>query len=172
MLSTQKKGIFAQKPLQYLVTAAMIAAIYAALTYAGAAFAYGPVQFRISEALVTLAALTPAAIPGLTIGCVLSNLSSPWGLLDVAAGSFATLLAALFAYGTRKIRFRGLPIVSPFGAVLFNGLIVGGVIRLLSETPILYGAAALQVAAGELVVCYGLGLPLFWLLHRIAADPA
>ena len=70
-----------------LVTAALIAAAYAALTYVSAAMglAYGEVQFRLSEALCVLAAFTPAAIPGLTIGCVLGNITSPLGIADIVS---------------------------------------------------------------------------------------
>ena len=79
-----------------LVTAALIAAAYAALTYVSAAMglAYGEVQFRLSEALCVLAAFTPAAIPGLTIGCVLGNITSPLGIADIVFGAAATLLSA------------------------------------------------------------------------------
>ena len=82
-----------------LVIAALIAAAYAALTYVSAAMglAYGEVQFRLSEALCVLAAFTPAAIPGLTIGCVLGNITSPLGIADIVFGAAATLLSALCA---------------------------------------------------------------------------
>ena len=65
--------------VRFLTESAVIAALYAAATYLSAAFslAYGPVQFRLSEALTVLSTLTPAAIPGLTIGCIIGNISSP-----------------------------------------------------------------------------------------------
>lgn len=106
--------------VKFLVQAALIAAAYTALTYSGFAFAYGPIQFRYSEALIAFAALTPAAVPGLTIGCVLSNLgSAQLGIYDIVFGSLATLLAALFAYLFRKIRVRGMPLLSLAGNVVF-----------------------------------------------------
>lgn len=85
-----------KKDVNFLVCGAVIAALYAALTYAASAvnLAYGAVQFRFSEALTVLAAYTPAAIPGLTIGCLLANLGSPYGITDIICGSAATLLAA------------------------------------------------------------------------------
>ena len=105
--------------VKFLVQAALIAAAYTALTYSGFAFAYGPIQFRYSEALIAFAALTPAAVPGLTIGCVLSNLgSAQLGIYDIVFGSLATLLAALFAYLFRKIRVRGMPLLSLAGNVV------------------------------------------------------
>ena len=85
--------------VKFLVQAALIAAAYTALSYSGFAFAYGALQFRYSEALIAFAPLTPAAIPGLTIGCVLTNLgSAQLGIYDIVFGSLATLLAAGFAY--------------------------------------------------------------------------
>ena len=71
--------------VRFLTESAVIAALYAAATYLSAAFslAYGPVQFRLSEALTVLSTLTPAAIPGLTIGCIIGNISSPMGIWDV-----------------------------------------------------------------------------------------
>ena len=81
-----------KKDVNFLVCGAVIAALYAALTYAASAvnLAYGAVQFRFSEALTVLAAYTPAAIPGLTIGCILANLGSPYGITDIICGSAAT----------------------------------------------------------------------------------
>ena len=110
------------KKTLFLVQGAVIAALYAALTYAAglAGLAYGNVQFRFSEALTVLAAFTPAAIPGLTVGCLLGNLGSPYGAADIICGTLATLLAALCSYGTRKIRIKGIPFVSLIFPVLFN----------------------------------------------------
>lgn len=153
------------KNVKFLVRGAVIAAMYAALTYlAGVAgLAYGGVQFRFSEALTVLAAFTPAAIPGLTIGCFLGNLGSPYGMVDILCGTLATLLAALCAYAARRMRIKGLPLLSMFFPVLFNGLIVGAeVAAFLPDGFTLYGylANALWVAIGELVVCYAGGIPL------------
>lgn len=104
-----------KKDVNSLVCGAVIAALYAALTYAASAvnLAYGAVQFRFSEALTVLAAYTPAAIPGLTIGCILANLGSPYGITDIICGSAATLLAAVFTYLTRKVKVKGLPLLAP-----------------------------------------------------------
>lgn len=104
-----------KKDVNFLVCGAVIAALYAALTYAASAanLAYGAVQFRFSEALTVLAAYTPAAIPGLTIGCILANLGSPYGITDIICGSAATLLAAVFTYLTRKVKVKGLPLLAP-----------------------------------------------------------
>lgn len=103
------------KKVYSLVLGAFIAALYAALTYAASVIglAYGPVQFRFSEALTVLAALTPAAIPGLTIGCFLGNLGSPYGMVDVVCGTLATLVAACLSYATRNVRVKNIPVLAP-----------------------------------------------------------
>ena len=95
-----------QKTTTYITQAAVIAALYAGLTYAAGFFnlAYGSIQFRFSEALTVLACITPAAIPGLTIGCFIGNLNSPFGILDIVLGTLATFLAAYFTYVTRKVK--------------------------------------------------------------------
>ena len=82
----------------FVVTSALIAAIYAGFTYFSAIWglAYGPVQFRISEALTILPILTPAAVPGLIVGCFIGNLGSPYGIVDILCGTLATALAAAF----------------------------------------------------------------------------
>ncbi len=153
------------KKTTLLVQGAVIAALYAALTYMAGAMnlAYGSVQFRFSEALTVLAAFTPAAIPGLAIGCFLGNLGSPYGIVDILCGTLATLCAAVFSYLARNVRLKNLPLLSMFFPVLFNGVIVGAeVAAFLPEGFTLYGYLinALWVAIGELVVCYAGGVPL------------
>ena len=85
--------------VRFLVEAAVIAALYTVLTYLAVAMnlAYGPIQFRFSEALTILPVFTPAAIPGLALGCFLSNLASPLGIVDWVFGTLATLLAAMLS---------------------------------------------------------------------------
>ena len=84
--------------IKRLCRAGLIAALYVALTYAFAPFAFGPFQIRPAEALCILAAFYPEAIPALYIGCMLSNLASPFFIYDVFLGSLATLLATLITY--------------------------------------------------------------------------
>ncbi len=155
----------------FLVQGAVIAALYAALTYVAGlvGLAYGNVQFRFSEALTVLAVFTPAAIPGLTIGCFLGNLGSPFGMVDIVCGTAATLLAAACSYMTRNIRVKNLPLLSLFFPVLFNALIVGAEIAMfLPEgfTVTGYLINALWVGLGELVVCYAGGIPLFFAAEK------
>ena len=82
---------------------AIIAAIYAATTFAIAPFAYGNIQFRISEVLVLLALFDPLYISGLTLGCLIANMLGPNGLMDIIFGTFATFLSVCAIYFTGKI---------------------------------------------------------------------
>lgn len=151
---------------------AMIAAIYAAATYASSALgiAYGQVQFRFSEALTALAVLTPAAVPGLTVGCIIGNIGSPMGVWDIIFGSLATLLASLSARALRRVRFKGIPLLSIIMPVIFNALIVGAEIALLTPTDgakiTLFAISALEVGAGELTVCLAGGIPVYLALRN------
>lgn len=160
------------KKIMNLVQGALIAAGYAAATYASAllGIAYGQIQFRFSEVLTVLSVFTPAAIPGLTIGCILGNLSSPFGIWDIAFGSLATLLAAVTARMLRKITVKGLPILSIIMPVIFNALIIGAEITFLmpSGAPSLtaFAVAALEVGAGELAVCLAGGIPVFYAIRK------
>lgn len=123
------------KKVRFLALGAVIAALYAVLTYVAAAvnLAYGPVQFRFSEALTVLPVFTPAAIPGLTLGCVIANLGSPLGVVDWVFGPLATLLAALATYLVRDVKVKGLPILAPLPPVITNVVIVGFELACLSD---------------------------------------
>lgn len=153
-----------------ITAAALIGGIYVALSYFGNIFGltYGPVQFRFSEALTVLPFLNPLATWGLFVGCVLSNILSPYGLLDLVFGSLATLLAGLL---TARCRSKWL---APLPPVICNGILVGG---LISYQEVGFTAAfpgtflfnCATVALGELVVCYVLGLPLLALMARTKA---
>lgn len=137
----------------------IIAGTYAALTLVASAMnlAYGPVQFRFSEALTILPFLFPGTAPGLFLGCFAANLLSPYGPLDVVIGTLATLLAALLTQRTDKA---WLALLSP---VLFNGILVGGMIAWYEVgftvqlfLPV-FALNALWVALGEAVVVFLLG---------------
>ena len=161
--------------VRFLVQAAMIAALYTALTLVAVMlnWAFGPVQFRFSEAMTVLPMFTSAAIPGLTIGCFLSNLWSSMGVMDMIFGTLATLLAAIATRAVRHVRVKGIPVLAPLPPVLFNALIVGLEITIVSPEGFLWPAFlanALSVGAGELAACYVLGLPLAILLDRLDAE--
>ncbi len=145
-----------------ITLAAAVAALYALLTYSGSIFGltYGPVQFRFAEALCVLPFLFPTAAPGLFVGCLIANLLSPYGLVDVVCGSAATLIAALI---TARVRHRWL---APLPAVLSNGVIIGAMLAWYEAGfgPGFWGMFAyngLTVALGELGACYVLGLLLY-----------
>lgn len=155
----------------YVTQAALIAALYAALTYAASVFgiAYGSVQFRFSEALTVLAVFTPAAIPGLTVGCFIGNLGSPFGIMDIILGTLATFLAAYFTYVTRN--FGGKPgyLLAPLFSTLFNAVIIGIEIAVFLPEGLTWAGfaiSALQVGVGELAVCCVLGIPLRILINK------
>lgn len=147
--------------VKHMVRTAVIAALYAAITMALAPISYGQIQFRVSEAMTLLAFIDPLYIPGLVLGCLLANLSSPLGMIDVAVGSFATLVSLLgMAFIRKKL---GLNLKALFLAtlmpVIFNGLIVGWELNFLFQIP--YMLAAAYVAAGEFVVVSVFGMVLF-----------
>ena len=143
--------------VQFITRTALIAAAYAALTYTFAWMSYDQVQFRISEVLVLFAFIEPRYGLGLIIGCVLANMASPLGVIDIVVGSFATLLAIMFIVQVRKLlgyNKRALVIAS-FGPVISNALLVGIQLTYLFGTPFL--ANAFYVGLGEFVVVTLLG---------------
>lgn len=155
-----------------LVQGALIAALYAAATYLSSAFgiAFGPVQFRFSEAITALALLTPAAIPGLTVGCMISNLASPMGIWDIIFGSAATLLAAITARKLRNIKIRKLPLLSIIMPAVFNALMIGAELTFVMPQNggrlAVFAVNAFQVGLGELAVCLAGGIPVYFGLKK------
>ena len=160
---------------RWLTQTAMIAGLYAAITFATFYMSFGAVQFRVSEALTILPVFTEAAVPGLSLGCALANLLgffmgvNPVGWMDAIFGTSATLLAALLTYMLGRITAgRARYFLAPLPPVLLNALIVGGEITFLMGpfNPLLFFANALSVLVGQAAVCYGLGIPLMLLLFR------
>lgn len=132
---------------------AAIAALYVALTLIFAPISFGPIQLRIAEALCILPMFTPAAIPGLFIGCLLANLIGGGVILDVIFGSLATLIGAVLGYLLRKNRW-----LVPVPAVIANALIIPFVLKygygvVDTAIPILM----IQILGGEIMGCYVLG---------------
>ncbi len=145
-------------PVRKVTTIALIASIYAVVTWAVAPLSYGPLQLRFSEILTVLPFITPLAIPGIFIGVLVANLFSPVGIFDIIFGSLASLLAAWL---TAKMPHRWL---APLPPVVINAVIIGILLGILSDISIF--AAMLYVGLGQLIVCYGLGLPFLILLER------
>lgn len=155
-----------KKNLNFVITGALIAAIYAALTYLSNFFglAYGPIQLRVSEVLTILPVFTPAAIPGLTVGCFIANIGS-FNAADMVFGTFATFIAAVLTYYLRNINVKGIPCLSMLSPVIVNAFIIGFEIAVLFLPGgySLWGflISAFEVGLGELVVCFGLGIPFY-----------
>ena len=127
------------------------------------------IQFRASEALCVLALFTPAAIPGLTVGCFLFNLNYANALpLDMLVGSLATLLACGGMYLTRNLKFKDYPVLAMLMPALFNAILVGW------ELTVYIGGGfflnALYVAIGEAAVLLTLGSLLYAALRRRGLD--
>ncbi|WP_326908450.1 QueT transporter family protein [Sedimentibacter sp. MB31-C6] len=138
--------------IQFITRTALIAALYAALTYAFAWLGYEQVQFRVSEILVLFAFIEPKYGLGLILGCVLANLPSPLGLIDIVVGSFATLMAIMFIVSVRKLLGynKKALIIASLGPVISNAILVGLELTYVFNTPFLWNA--FYVAVGELVV--------------------
>ena len=150
-----------------LTRCALFAAVYVALTMLSNALnlAYGPIQLRFSEAMTVLPFLMPEASWGLFIGCVLSNVLSPYGPLDMIVGSAATLLAALLTARCHKKWTAALP------PVLCNAILIGALIAweeagVGNGFPSAFFYNALTVGAGEAVACYVLGIPLLGMIEK------
>lgn len=153
----------------YVAQSAIIAAIYVVLTLVGASFSYGEVQVRISEALTILPMFTPAAIPGLFVGCFLANLAGQAVLLDVIFGSLTTLAAAYLTWTLRN-RSKYIAVLPP---IVLNALIIPFVLRYGSGLPFPIPFMMLTVGLGEVISCGVLGLLLHKVLsmHRQALFP-
>ena len=149
------------KNVYLIVHGAAIAAIYVALTMIFAPISFGPVQFRISEALCILPFFTPAAVPGLFIGCLLSNLFCGSAMLDVVFGSLATLIGAVGSWHLR--RHKWLVCLPP---IIANTLIVPWVLRYAYGAPdlIIYMIGTLGI--GEILAVGVLGNTLLAALDR------
>ena len=154
--------------VRFMAQVGLVAGMYTALTVGLAPISFGMMQCRVSEVLTVLAAYTPAALPGLTIGCLLSNLvglsmgANVAGALDLLLGPLATGLAAVLSWRWRRYRLWGLPVAATLPPVVTNAFIVGTELALVSPVftwPVWLTQVAL-VGAGQLVACVGGGLLL------------
>lgn len=143
---------------KFITRAAVIAALYAVLTLTLSFNPYKDLQLRISEALTVLPFFTPAAIPGLVVGCVIANLFSPLGWVDIVFGSSASLIAALLTYKMRK------PYLAPLPPIVVNAVIISLELYFVLDLPLV--ASMGWIALGQTVACYGLGYPLLLLLSK------
>lgn len=145
------------KRTRFIVEAAVIAALYAALTVLIPGGS-GQIQVRVSEALTILPFFTPAAIPGLFVGCLAANFIVGNGIYDVILGSLATLIAAFLTSRMPK------KFLAPLPPVIINAIIVAIILKLTANLPILVTMGF--VALGEAIACFALGYPLLLLLDK------
>ena len=165
-MSENKRALYSARGL---AMGGMVAAIYVVLTLIFQPISFGAIQFRIAEVMTLMPIVTPYAVPGLFVGCLLANWLGGGIWFDVVLGSIATLLAAIC---TRKCRAR--PPVAAIFPTIFNGLIVGPVVYFayvrapgapFSLPTMLFNMGT--VALGELAVCYTLGLLLIFALKKL-----
>lgn len=152
------------KKIMYLSQAAMIAALYVVLTLLANALGLAnyAIQVRFSEALTILPFFTPAAIPGLTIGCLLSNILTGCAPLDILFGTLATLAGALGTYALRRFEW-----LAPLPPILANTIIVPWVLRFAYDIPDAIPYLMATVGAGELISCGLIGMLLLRSLKQI-----
>ena len=155
-MSNSKTG----KKIRFIVHAALIAAIYTAVSLVFAPVSAGPVQLRVSEALCVLPYFTPAAIPGLFIGCIIAN-SFVSGMIwaDIVFGSLATLCAAILSYLLRKFKW-----LVPLPAVILNALVVPFVLKFGYGFDDALWFMMITVGLGQIGACYCFGMPLMFAL--------
>lgn len=142
----------------------IVAGLYAAITILTASFAYGNIQFRISEALMMLLLFEPSLTIGLTIGCLIANLFSTVSVLDIVIGTAATLLACLLTTRIKK------PWLAPLPTILVNAVMVGAMLSWLYMPSEQFWNGLLvfggEVGAGEAAVLYVLGIPLYYAMKK------
>lgn len=158
------------KKVLFLTQAAMIAALYVVLTEVSNIFGLASfmVQIRFSEALTVLPFFTPAAIPGLFIGCIISNLLVSANIFDIIFGSLATLIGAVFTYVIGKAsKYKIAAWLAPIPPIVSNTLIIPFVLKYAYGMEPLW-LSILTVCAGEIISCGILGIPLLFLTKKYA----
>ena len=146
----------------FLAEAAVIAAIYTVLVLIFSFSSFGPVQFRIAEALTILPYFTPAAIPGVAIGCFLSAIITGADMLDIIFGSLATFIAAMLSYQLRRNKF-----LVPIPPIVANALIIPWVLKFAYGSAEAVPLMMLTVGAGEVLAAGVLGMVLLFALDKV-----
>jgi uncharacterized membrane protein len=150
--------------VKFLIYTSVIAAVYTVLTMSTSFVGYGPIQFRIAEVLTLLVFIDKKYIPGLVLGCFLSNLASPLGIMDWILGTLATFLSVYMISKTKNLFLASL------WPSIINGLIIGSELYFLGFIPQTslkipaFALTTLSVALGEFVVVSIVGYTLFRLL--------
>lgn len=150
------------KKVMFITQGAVIAAIYVVLVYVFSYWSFGPIQFRIAEALTILPYFTPAAIPGLFIGCIIANVLGGAVIWDVIFGSIATLIGAVGTYLLRKHKF-----MAPVPPILANTIIVPYVLKFAYGSEGIIPYFMLTVGIGEIIVCGIFGMILLFALNPV-----
>lgn len=151
------------KKALFITQAAVIAALYVVLVVIFNYISFGPIQFRVAEALTILPYFTPAAIPGLFIGCILANVIGGAVVWDIIFGSIATLIGAVFTYLLRKKS----KFLAPLPPVLANTIIVPWVLKYAYGAEEMVWFMAVTVGIGEILACYVLGMILLFALNKV-----
>lgn len=164
--------------MKVITVSAMIAALYVAVNTALAPISFLAAQVRIAEALTLLCVFSPMVIPGITLGCAISNAigiamgASILGPLDIVLGSLATLVAGILSYLFRNIRIANLPVLSALPPILLNALVIGGELTFATTGGMpmtVFWPMALGVGWGQLLACGVCGLLLVYLLEKTGA---
>ena len=164
-----------RKKVKRICFIGIVAAVYATTTIVLAPISFGAIQCRVSEALTLLALLSPDAIIAVTLGCAISNLVSVMmgasiiGFVDVIIGTIATFFAAVVTYQFRNARLKSIPI-SALAPVIFNGIFIGMELAYVLAPGNFYAMFwifGLEVAIGEAIACFVLGVPLVLRLEKL-----
>lgn len=149
-----------------LIKVAVVAALYATLTFALAPISYGNLQFRISEILVLLAFFDPFYIGGLTLGCFVANMLGPNGLPDMIFGTLATFISVSSISLTARVlkNKKSALWIGSLWPTLFNGLIIGAMLHVLFKLPL--ALTMLEVAIGEFSVVTIIGVPVMLFIRK------
>lgn len=150
------------KRVRFMTQGALIAAIYVVMTFSFTTFSSGPIQVRLAESLTILPYFTPAAIPGLFLGCLIGNLLAGSMLIDVIFGSIASLLGAVLTYLLRKKN----KYLAPIPPIAANTIIVPFILRYAYGEPLPIPYMMLTVGIGEIISCGVLGIILLNALAR------
>lgn len=152
----KKKGM----SVMFITQGAVIAALYVVLVVIFNYMSFGPIQFRIAEALTILPYFTPAAIPGLFVGCIIANVLGGAVVWDILFGSIATLIGAIGTYLLRKNKW-----LAPIPPIVANTIIVPFVLRYAYGSEGMFAMFFVTVGAGEIIVCGILGMILLFALN-------
>ncbi|MBQ4150644.1 MAG: QueT transporter family protein [Clostridia bacterium] len=151
------------KRIKFICHAALIAAIYVLLTYVAKLFGLdsGVIQVRFSEALCILPYFTAAAVPGVTVGCLLANIFTGCAMWDIVFGTLATLIGATIARKLRKFKW-----LVPLPSVISNMAIIPLILMWVYGAKEAYPFLLLTVGIGEIISIYGIGMILLFALEK------